>query len=305
MRRISRHYLQSNSWKHLRNHFHNELGFDESVSADGSLRLVGHISRERRRRSFLHNYVLEAFFGPYQISSGNSPIVSKETIDYIMAIALRLNTHLIRLHSYKDTDFAYVTLSEFSSILQEDKIPFIEHCSSTLIYNLLEHEFNSLDACSASVRKNLRKASEIKIVRASEPVQIAEFFRQLSLLKGKRAPRNREVEAYQNWREGCILFLAYDANYERCLGTLGFVHDNHLATEIASSTAKGVGARGVQEKLHLACFDQAKEIGLEKFDLAGLERNFDGEWNTISKFKLKFGGEITSNGFIEIDVQKS
>jgi len=245
---------------------------------------------------------LEIFFGPASEAPRFNPHLDLRIYEEIAQIARLHGAKKIRIHGYMSMDFGYITLSEYLEVLERERIHFTTHSSMTLIYELEKHDYNSLSSCDASVRKNLRKASDLRIIIATTPDQIRDFLVQHALIKGIREPKTHEIRAYQDWRDGCVLLLAYNSIDKRCLGTLGFAHDDYLATEIASSAAKGPDARGVQEKLHLQAFDMAKKIGLKKFDLAGLERNNTGEWNSIANFKLKFGGIVVKQGYIDIAV---
>lgn len=302
--RSFRHYLQSDSWLNLRTDYQKVEGIFYHFPDASGMSLVAHLPVERTRRSFIRTKVLEIFYGPASESPSFSPHLDFQIYEQIVEIARLHRARKIRIHGYMSTDFGYVTLNDYSEILERARIPFTLHPSSTMIYELDEHTYNSLNACESSVRKNLRKASEMRIVIAKTPDQIRDFLVQHASIKGKREPRTHEIEAYQNWQDGCVLILAYNSADNRCLGTLGFVHDDYLATEIASSAAKGPEARGVQEKLHLTAFDEAKRLGLKKFDLAGLERDSDGNWNSRAKFKMKFVGELVETGYIEVDLRK-
>jgi lipid II:glycine glycyltransferase (peptidoglycan interpeptide bridge formation enzyme) len=175
----------------------------------------------------------------------------------------------------------------------------------TSIYDLDVHNFGELASATKSTRKNLRHAQKIEIVQVKSEEEIKQYFKELSRIKGRKDPEERELEANAKYSSHRFLFLAQDPFSGKCVGTLGFIHDNYMAVEIASSTLKGPEMRGVQEKLHLHAFDMAKKSGLRKFDLAGLERESGGDWNSIAKFKLKFGGTIVTQGFIEVDIRKA
>jgi hypothetical protein len=302
--RSIRHYLQSDSWLNLRTDYQKVEGIFYEFPNVSYMSLVAHLPVERTRRSFIRTTVLEFYFGPSSESLSISPYLDSRVYEQIAQIARLHGAKKIRFHGYLSTDFGYVTLNEYSEVLQKARDPFTLHPSSTWIYDLAEHKYNSLDGCESSVRKNLRKASDIRIVKVTTPDQIRDFLLQHALIKGRGEPKLHEIRAYQDWQDGCVLMLAYNSIDNRCLGTLGFVHDNYLATEIASSSAKGPESRGVQKKLHLTGFDEAKKLGLKKFDLAGLERDSDGNWNSIAKFKMKFVGELVDTGYIEVDLRK-
>jgi hypothetical protein len=297
------HYLQTVAWSRLRSEFRKERAIETTLSSKTYPKFIGHIALERRTRSVLRERVLEYAFGPSREILDHGEDFSLEVFEQIVKIARNHRVQKIRIHSYTHVNFGYVTLKEYTDILTKGGISFTTHPSMTLMYELDKHEYNSLSNCDASVRKNLRKANDVRIIVANTPEIVHDFLISHAQIKVRKAPQSHEITAYQNWQEGCVLLLAYDSTGIRCLGTLGFVHDDFLATEIASSTSKGPEARGVQEKLHLASFDEAKKLGIKKFDLAGLENNAEGLWNSIAKFKIKFGGEFIESGFIEIDMR--
>lgn len=301
---LSVHYLQSEAWLHLRCDFRKQKGVNVLLLPERQLRLIGHIAQERRARSIIQDSVLEIFYGPGLLDESVEIEISSEATGHLIQIALEHSIRKLRIFSYSNSNFGYYTLDEYKKCFREMGIDYKVKLSNTLIYPLNEHNYGTLDECDASVRKNLRKASEIRIIKAESPDQIEEYLVQHALLKAKRPPKPREISAYQRWKEGCVLFLAFNSTGTRCLGTLGFVHDDYLGTEIASATAKGPEARGAQEKLHLACFDEAKRLGLNKFDLAGIERDASGSWNSIARFKMKFGGQLVETGILEVDLRK-
>jgi hypothetical protein len=299
MEQISRHYLQSDEWKKLRSAYRGETGFDEPLSSAPSLRLLGHIARERRRRSIFYNRVLESFHGPYHEGTDSVEILPKDIVSRIQKIGLHFNADVIRIHGYLSRLNGYHSIDEYIFLLSNSEIPFKYTKTWTSIYKLELHTIANLTQSDSTMRKNLRKASNIEVIRAENSEQIEEFLLNNASIKNHAKPKPYEIQAYREFNRDCTFFMAFDKDAGKCVGTLGFVHDNTSAMEMMSSTAKGAGARGVQEKLHLACFDEAKNLGLKFFDLAGLEKAPDGSWNSIARFKLKFGGEIVEAGFVE------
>ena len=302
---MPKHYLQTATWLNLRREFRKEVALEISLASRTYPNLIGHIAIERRQRSIFRNRVFEFSFGPTREIVNLEEGFSLEVFEQIAKVTLNHGVRKIRIYSYANVNLGYVTLKEYSDVLTEAGIPFTIHHTMTLMYDLEKHNYNSLSQCEASVRKNLRRANNVQIIVAKTPEQIHAFLNAHAQIKGRKRPKSHEVSAYQNWQEGCVLLIAYDSVSNYYLGTLGFVYDNFLATEIASSTAKGPDARGVQEKLHLASFDEAKKLGLKKFDLAGLENDLEGNWNSIAKFKLKFSNEFIETGFLEIDMRKA
>jgi hypothetical protein len=302
VRQISKHYLQSESWRRLRSEFRKEKGFNLQILTSPRLRLVGHVAHERRRRSIFHDHVLEAFYGPYPETGTPSHQLPIEVLRKIREIGKQFDADIVRLHSYESEPLGYYTLSEFVALLSTEKCAYKFMQRWTSIYPLDLHTPRQLNHGDASVRKNLRKASAIKIIRANSAEEIEEFLVKNASIKNRKRPKRREIRAYKEHNEHCVFFIAYDESMRACLGTLGFVHDDVSAMEVMSSTAKGPHSRGVQEKLHLACFDEAKNLNLRFFDLAGLEMASDKSWNSVAKFKMKFGGNTVESGFIEFTV---
>jgi lipid II:glycine glycyltransferase (peptidoglycan interpeptide bridge formation enzyme) len=296
------HYLQSLEWLNLRSEGLGVEGVNAELNKEPLVKVVGHISFEKVKRLSRNRRVLEIFFGPYFDLSTSNPDLEAEILNRLISLAEIKSCKVIRLMAYENEAERYFSLGRIQDALNSNCVPYKFKELETSMYDLELHHFGELISASKSSRKNLRHAAQIVIVEAKSEEQIRMYFQELSRMKGRKSLNKRELDANARFSSHRYLFLAQESLTGRYVGTLGFIHDNYLAMEIASSTEKGPEMRGVQEKLHLRAFDVAKKIGLKKFDLAGLERNNTGEWNSIANFKLKFGGAVVREGLIEIDL---
>lgn len=296
------HYLQTLEWKYLKSEGLGLEGLFEVLNDEPLVSVVGHISSQKPKRFSRKRRVLEIFFGPYFDLSKSNLEFEAQVLNNLVALAKRKSCQEIRHMAYVGEGDRYFSLGRLESALKAIPIPYAVRELETSIYDLDLHIFGELNSASRSSRKNLRHAAEIQIIQAKSEGEIKQYFKELSRIKGRQVPEERELEANAKYSSHRFLFLAQKPFSGECVGTLGFIHDNYMAVEIASSTLKGPEMRGVQEKLHLHAFDMAKKSGLKKFDLAGLERESGGDWNSIAKFKLKFGGTIVKQGIIDINI---
>jgi hypothetical protein len=278
------HYLQSSEWVNLKEHATGYKKVEILIGEEFSLR--GNIVKRRNPLKRLDKEIA-VYFGPNFATKNimSDTVLFKSALLNLAKIGIKKITFL----NFENWQ-VYPTGELLKSILEISGFHFTEKRSQTSVIDL--NSLNNLEVKNfhSSVYKNLRKAESVLLFKVKDIDDYKEFLFAHSTIKGLPLPNKNFIDAYYQNSKHTQLFIAKSGVTNRIIGTLGFFHDEIMATEVMSSIDRTATEKGVQERLHVELFQRALELGLSYFDLSGLNIDGSGEWDSISKFKLKFGG---------------